>query len=386
MLPHWNGSHRVRRRALRVLAAATATLAALGIAELALRVAAGFQNRSTLEAAWSEARTLPPGSKARLIDLIRPSLDELAIYELRPGLGSVEFKGAPVTTNRHGFRGAELDPEPGPDTVTLIGLGDSLMFGHGVGDDEPYLAVLERRLNATRPERVWRTVNTAAPGYNTVMEVATLRSRALAFRPDIVILGLCANDYAPPEYVRLAEDPTALDTSFLLELVRGATHSVAASEPRDFLTHKSEWEAEFASLPGRVPPRYRATVGVEAFRRALDQLAELSKEHGFRVLAFATYEYRFTDEMLAAARERGFAVSSLMRELEAQLRREGAAGFDEAAYRRSSLVVGPGNAHPSALQHRMAAEHLLGELERLGWLDRPIRHGSAPLGAVTSRR
>lgn len=351
--------------------AIVATAFALFVAECSLRVWQVRTNRSTLEQAWSAARTLAPGDKARLVDLIRPSLDDRVIYELRPSLRDVEFKGARVDTNRHGFRTRELDETAPPNTVTILGLGDSLMFGHGVGNDETYLAELEQRLDARRADRSWRTVNTAAPGYNTVMEVALLRARGLAFQPDIVVLGVCANDYAPPEYVRLAEDPWRFDKSYVLDLVTGAARRVHAAHSDTTLVHKSEWGAEFADLPGRVPPRYRATVGVEAFERALDELRGLADQHRFRVLVFTTYEYRFTEDMLAAARERGFPTVSLMDELLAVLHREGAKGFDEDSYRRSSLVVSPSNGHPSALQHRMAAERLYRELDALGWLDDP---------------
>ena len=45
------------------------------------------------------------------------------------------------------------------------------------------------------------------------------------------------------------------------------------------------------------------------------------------------------------------------------------AGFRVVVYRGTELVVGPGNSHPSPLQHEMAAEQLFADLERLGILE-----------------
>ena len=45
-------------------------------------------------------------------------------------------------------------------------------------------------LRERHPERRWDWVNTGVPGYNTAMQVATLRERALVFEPDLVLLSL----------------------------------------------------------------------------------------------------------------------------------------------------------------------------------------------------
>ena len=53
-------------------------------------------------------------------------------------------------------------------------------------------------LNAAYPQKTWEIINTGVPGYNTVMEVATMRAKGLALEPDIVILNVVTNDLNLP--------------------------------------------------------------------------------------------------------------------------------------------------------------------------------------------
>ena len=55
------------------------------------------------------------------------------------------------------------------------------MFGQGIEADDTYLVRLGERLERNVPERGWEIVNTAVPGYNTVMEVLSLR------KPSVVV-------------------------------------------------------------------------------------------------------------------------------------------------------------------------------------------------------
>ena len=50
------------------------------------------------------------------------------------------------------------------------------MFGWGVGEGEPYLEIVERRLNErAQPGRRYEVLNFAAPGYNIVILACTRR-------------------------------------------------------------------------------------------------------------------------------------------------------------------------------------------------------------------
>ena len=75
-----------------------------------------------------------------------------------------------VHTSSQGFRDREYAAAKASGSYRVLGVGDSLMFGWGVDEGRDYLSVLERRLEREHPERSWEVINTAVPGYNTVME------------------------------------------------------------------------------------------------------------------------------------------------------------------------------------------------------------------------
>ena len=153
------------------------------VAELLARYAAHRNNARTMSVAFEQDHELDPTQRIGLIDIIRMSPNDKIAYELKPDLSGIAFKGGALTTNAAGFRGVPI-PDASARTVTIVGIGDSIMFGHGVSDDETFLHAMDRALRRAHPEVDWRIVNTGVPGYNTVMEVETLRTYA-CFEPGV---------------------------------------------------------------------------------------------------------------------------------------------------------------------------------------------------------
>lgn len=354
-----------QRRRGRLVPLLVSFLASVLVLEGLCRWRVQRENQSTLSAAFARPFVQSEAESATLADIIRPVANDRIAYELRPDLAAVPFKGAPLTTNSRGFRSPELPLEPPPGTVTIVGLGDSIQFGHGVGDGENYLDQLVELLRERAPDVAWRLVNTAVPGYNAVMEVETLERKALAFSPDLVLVGVCGNDYEPPVYVRDVEDVFDLGRSFLVEFVRERLSGESTSE-REAISHRGTWSEEAGA---EAPPRYAELYGAGPFEGALDRLSELAAEHRFEVLAFATVDYAAAPEMMASYGRRGFPTVHLQADLERHFEETTGAGFTWEAYPDSDLVVSRHNLHPSVLQHRLAAERLLAELEALGWID-----------------
>lgn len=325
-------------------------------------------DQHTLEAAFALPFEPSATEQANLRDIIRPVANDRIAYELRPNLNAVEFKGAQVTTNSRGFRSPEIPATEPPSTVTIVGLGDSIQFGQGVADGECYLDQLVELLRERRPQVKWRLLNTSAPGYNTVMEVETLEEKALVFSPDLVILGVCGNDYSPPVYVRTARDVTDPSHSFLLEVLREriSGESSLARESQEAIRYRSEWSRETGA---EAPPRYAELYGPEPFETAADQLAGLAREHEFLVLAFATIDYGVVPEMMDSLNRRGFPQAHLQQTLERHYQSSTGEEFSWEGYANSELVVSEHDGHPSPLQHRMAAEHILARLEELKLVD-----------------
>ncbi len=80
----------------------------------------------------------------------------------------------------------------GSQAPTILVLGDSLSSGHGVPNDQTWVALLQRRLNELGyPHRV---VNASVSGDTTASGLARLRSTLQRHNPGIVILELGGND------------------------------------------------------------------------------------------------------------------------------------------------------------------------------------------------
>ncbi|HVR07461.1 MAG TPA: SGNH/GDSL hydrolase family protein, partial [Thermoanaerobaculia bacterium] len=209
---------RARKLIFGLLLSALSALLALALAEAGLRLWMGIADENPAEVRHklerSRRASLAEASRGAfsLMGLVEPSEFQDIVYELKPKLDGT-FRGQPVRTNSFGMRGPECTLRRQPDTFRIAGLGDSHMFGWGVGQDETYMHLVEERLNASpagaRRGRRYELLNFAVPGYNTVMEVATYEHRAMAFAPDLVLLHFVGNDFGLPHFMQLprAQEP-----------------------------------------------------------------------------------------------------------------------------------------------------------------------------------
>lgn len=114
-------------------------------------------------------------------------------FELRPG-GSVRAEVA-YRINGLGLRGPETTVEKPPGVRRVAVLGDSIAFGYWVAEADAFAAQLQALLGeASPPGTRVEVLNFGVPGYNLDQETETLRSKALAFSPDAVVVALCLND------------------------------------------------------------------------------------------------------------------------------------------------------------------------------------------------
>jgi lysophospholipase L1-like esterase len=99
-----------------------------------------------------------------------------------------------VATNALGFREPRL-PSPKPAGVArIVALGDSFTQGYGVAEDEAYPRALEARLAARAPGHRVEVLNLGVPGTSPRDYVGHLRDPGLAYEPDLVLVGVMAND------------------------------------------------------------------------------------------------------------------------------------------------------------------------------------------------
>ena len=360
---------RSRRLTASISLAVLSTLLGLVVLEVAMRARALFVSPDGLGAA--QPGRVPPEGRARLGHIVRLSPDPRMVYELVPGL-DVTFLGAPLRTNADGFRGPVVPPARTRPAVRVVGLGDSVMFGWGVSEEDSYLSRLAPLLEATSAGVAWEVVNTAVPGYNTVMEVATLEAKGLRFDPDLVILNFVGNDLGLPNFIEERPDVLSLRHSFLLDFVRARLRGHPEEGPR--LVGVSPEDRRFGGEAdlARVPRRYRALVGPQSWRAAMERLRELARTRGFEVLVLAH------PEVFGYARDTtqdlGFALVETGPAVRAWAREHGLADIQQPP-----LTLTPGDPHPSAIGHTIIAAVLAERLRASGLADRlVVRRRSFP--------
>jgi lysophospholipase L1-like esterase len=308
---------------------------------------------------------------------VRLSSNPRIIYELVPGL-DVTFLGAPLRTNADGFRGPLVPPSRTRPAVRVVGLGDSVMFGWGVSEEDTYLARLRSRLGRASPGVAWEVVNTAVPGYNTAMEVETLEAKGLRFDPDVVILNFVGNDLGLPNFVEERPDVLSLRRSFLLDFVRARLHG--ESEPGPRLVGVSPEARRFGGEAdlARVPLRFHGLVGPRPWRAAMERLRDLSRARGFEVLMLAHPEiFGYARD---TAQELGFPLVETGESVRAWARERGLPDIQGPP-----LTVTAEDPHPSAIGHAIIATVLEERLRSSGLADRLVaRRRSLPRAATPS--
>ena len=312
------------------------------VLEAGARVHARLTAEPSFEEASAHRKPVETGGKATLGQMLRPTGDR-RLYEFVPNL-DVMFTGREVLINADGFRGPVRPLAKPAGTTRVVGLGDSVMFGWGVGEGEDYLSVMARRLNAGGAGS-WDVVNTAVPGYNTVMEVETLKKRGLAYHPDIVVVGYCVNDLELPPFFNDPPDVFALRHSFLADFIGSRLWPDAARQ--------------------KAPGRYADLVGLPAFTRAAEELKALSQARGFRVVIL--FFWNAPSDIKAVVKGLGFDLVTTHEAMRAYMERE---GIQEL--RGSTLSLTPEDSHPSTIGHELMAESLETGLQRAGLVPQSI--------------
>lgn len=113
--------------------------------------------------------------------------------------GKMVLKGqfdADLTTDAQGFRNlADFSFEKPADTLRIAFIGDSFMFGWGVGDKEILTYLLARDLKSAGNGKNVEVINAAVYGFD-IVQYRELFYRLLKYAPDAIFLGFCLeNDF-----------------------------------------------------------------------------------------------------------------------------------------------------------------------------------------------
>lgn len=90
--------------------------------------------------------------------------------------------------NSRGFRGPEIALDKPPGRVRVLAVGDSMVYGLGVENEQAFPAVME----ALDP--ALQVVNAGVPAYSGAEELVQLREEIGVLRPDVVVVAYFWND------------------------------------------------------------------------------------------------------------------------------------------------------------------------------------------------
>jgi lysophospholipase L1-like esterase len=109
-----------------------------------------------------------------------------------------------VHVNERGLRGPVVPYERTPGRLRVLVLGDSIVFGYGVDDDETVTSRLAEHLAARgdTPE----VVNAGVPAYDTELEARFLEQEGWRYRPDWIVVGVCWNDVVDVSRMRVSPE------------------------------------------------------------------------------------------------------------------------------------------------------------------------------------
>ena len=171
-------ARRWRRVALNALLVLASAVLALALVDLGLIL----------------TKTPPHGPVWEARGLFR--LDPELIYAPVPGQRRVwrtEEFAEQASINRHGLRGAELR-ERSKIEARIIVTGDSVVFGHGVGDREAFPSRLEAIFASGG--RDLEVLNAGVKGYGTDQSFKHFTLRLQALGPDVLVFAVNPNDVA----------------------------------------------------------------------------------------------------------------------------------------------------------------------------------------------
>jgi hypothetical protein len=303
---------------------------------------------------------------AKLGDLVRPSAIAEIVYELKPNLSGT-FLGKDISFNSQSMRNREVSEEKPSGTVRLAGVGDSIMFGWGVGQEEMYLRIVERELNERYPQKQWEVLNFAVPGYNTVIEAAVVEHKVLRYRPDALIIHFVKNDDGVPAFLLEPDNPFTLQKSFVVELVRQRLYPESLEDVDD-LFGVSEQSVK-RERGKRVLSEYQHLLGWQAFERAMERIARLAERQNIPVIVIYGSARRDQRRTLRGFSERhGFVIARLRPHLRAYVAEK---GLEKALAENPTLfVLSRQDHHPNAQGHRIYARALMSALEESGFVAR----------------
>ncbi len=281
---------------------------------------------------------------------------EVVLYGL--SLEGIKFAPEFIELNQDGMKDRDFEIQKPRNTIRIAVLGDSFTFGSRIDDaDKIYPKVLEKKINERKTYKKYEVLNFALPGIETDEELELLKTKALKYDPDILIIGFYPNDIRniDPEiksYKRFSLPYVGFwlrDCSYLYYFVETRINKIL--ENLNYIANYEE------TLMQAVNSDINKNYSKELFKN----ISKIAKENGMEVLIvnfpiiynFDNYPLLTTNEFIQGiAEENEFCLVDMF-----EIYKE----YDE-----SELVISKYNAHHNDLGHELTAEAILSELIRIG--------------------
>jgi lysophospholipase L1-like esterase len=122
---------------------------------------------------------------------VEPRFGQLLLVR---GIATRTVGGVPLWSDAHPRHDADdIRRASDPTAFTILGLGDSIMYGVGQTREATYLEQLRRELAQSSKQRV-EILNLAVPGYNTMQENAVYEELDPSVKPDLVLVHYWIDD------------------------------------------------------------------------------------------------------------------------------------------------------------------------------------------------
>ena len=126
-------------------------------------------------------------------DYLQPAENQYVWNELKPNIED-RFKMHTFRTNSKGLRDKEYIIKKPKNTYRVAVIGDSYSLGDGVEAEEIYHSILEEKLNNLSDSIQFEFINFGLSGYDMLNYLGVIEAKAMAYNPDLILIGFCGNN------------------------------------------------------------------------------------------------------------------------------------------------------------------------------------------------
>lgn len=311
-------------------------------------------------AALAEVAVRAAGYRPALLDpgMFVAINDDLCPFGLKPGWKGY-YCGKEVTVDQDGRRVvvSPIRPRLSPGEQArrkVLLLGDSVVFGQGLHDDETFASRLQQRFDAARIP--WKVENIGVPAYSTENELGALRRYLATSTPSRVVVIWVSND--PTNSV----DPLGIRSGEFRQLSSDLLHRTLAWTYRHWYSLSLVAESAKRLVQHRDPPDMDRNERLDLLQRSVDALQamrQLTESHGIELRVGVYFDNSMAAEL---GKQRSWTAAVLFAMQKAGLR-----PFEVISHvrklPRAEVTVALNDPHPSARAVNIAVEDIERELE-----------------------